>query len=410
LILLLTLFFLVSTIVCFILYRNIISPPVILSIVWLIVFGFYYFSPFVHSYDSPYYLIFIVGHLLFITGFILVSTPSYTKRVLKINKPKVHYYLNKRNFKIILFIESIILINGLINIRGILSSNYMINWWFSLKYAQNMGYYDIGMYFGNAVLFSFVISYVISGLYFYNKDKHDKELTRLFVIQIILSLLFAILSLGRTYIVQLIIPIFFIYIIINSKNIFNSLKLLIFFMGIILSTFFIINSLKYVNSTSSMIDSFYGYLTLSVRAFIDWSEINDTYMYGQNTFRFFFSFFNALGFNIETRQLVEEFISIGNNFTTNVYTIYKWYYSDFGWIYAVFMQLLLGAFHGVLYKNVLKKGTLTAIILLSIFYYPLVMQFFQDQYFSLTSTWIQTFFWILVVFKSGILVVKRELQ
>ncbi|MEQ2464764.1 O-antigen polymerase [Niallia hominis] len=401
-------FFLISTITCFLLYRNIINPPVILSFVWFIVFLFYTFSPFADFNFSHYYLIFVFGHFLFIVGFMLISKPLRKNKVIGIKKNNVNYYININSFKIIILIEFVILLLALFNIRKILSTNFINNWWFSLKYAKNMQYYDNGILFGYAVIFSFVLTYILFALYLNKKNTTDIELKKILYIQFVIAGIYAILSLGRTFIFLLFIPLFFIYIIYKSKNTFQTIRVMVIFFGGLLLIFFIINSLKNVQATSGMMDSFYLYVSGSIKAFIIWADFEENYMNGANTFRFVFSVLNSIGFDMESGKLIEDFIWLDSSHTTNVYTIYKWYYSDFGLFYALLIQFLLGMFHGLLYNNLFKKGTLTAVVLLSISFYPLIMQFFQDQYVALTSTWIQVLFWISLIFKSGFFIVKKK--
>ena len=84
---------------------------------------------------------------------------------------------------------------------------------------------------------------------------------------------------------------------------------------------------------------------------------------------------------------------------TNVYTFYDYYVRDFGCLYAVFAQFIAAYFHGISYKGMLKRNPLQ-IYYFSFLSYPLVMQFFQDQYISLLSTWIQIIIAGLIVFKT----------
>lgn len=406
---LIILFFFLSTVVCLFLYKNIISPPVILSIVWLTAFVFYSFSPFTDSFQSPHHFIFIIGHLFFIVGFVLVCRPQNQKPDIKSIEAK--YIIRYKSFIILLMIQIIILSIEIINAIEVVSNNYINNWWFSLKYARTMDYYNKGVLFDYTAILSFVITFILFSIYLFYKNNDKKKLKKLLILQLIIAVLFSLLSMGRTFIFQLIIPIFFIYIISKSKNNVQTLRVLIIFATIAILVFFLINSLKFINSTSNIMNSFYLYMSGSIKAFIDWIEINnDSLLYGENTFRFFLALFNSLGIDVDSKEIVEDFIMLGNGFSTNVYTVYKWYYSDFGLLYALFIQFLLGIFHGIMYKNAYKKGTISSIVLLSISYYPLIMQFFQDQYISLTSTWIQVFFWNLVILKSGIFISIRKLE
>ena len=107
--------------------------------------------------------------------------------------------------------------------------------------------------------------------------------------------------------------------------------------------------------------------------------------------------------------LVQNFISIGNGVTTNVYTFYQYYISDFGCIYALLIQFLVGIFHGVSYKNMSQmKNYWIYIFCFSI--YPLIMQFFQDQYISLMSTWIQILIFGFVFLRTNLIFSSYQIQ
>src|SRR5438128_12375967 len=103
-------------------------------------------------------------------------------------------------------------------------------------------------------------------------------------------------------------------------------------------------------------------------------------------FRTIFAVFNKIGFEIEVPPLIKEYQY--TPFASNVYTVYQPYFDDFSVFGILLIQFFLGLFHGFLYKKIESRKPIY-IILYSISLYPLFMQFFQDQYFNLLSTWIQ---------------------
>ncbi|MDO2410755.1 O-antigen polymerase [Enterococcus faecium] len=125
-----------------------------------------------------------------------------------------------------------------------------------------------------------------------------------------------------------------------------------------------------------------------------------TLLYGENTFRFFIAIFDVIFGVNKSSSLVQDFINIGNT-SINVYTFYQYYLYDFGPIYALIVQFIIGILHGVSFKNMSMKKPFW-IFLYSILIYPLLMQFFQDQYFSIFSTWMQ----LIIV---GFLTLKTDL-
>lgn len=147
---------------------------------------------------------------------------------------------------------------------------------------------------------------------------------------------------------------------------------------------------------STLLNIVFTYLSGSVYSLSEtWADRSFIHL-GKNTFRFFY----ALLGRTDTVSIVSNFTSF-DSFTTNVYTFYDFYIQDFGIGYAMLAQAIVASIHAVAYKLGCKKGSLGAIFITCILFYPLVMQFFMDAYLSLLSTWIQIFFVYLIVFKSG---------
>ena len=137
------------------------------------------------------------------------------------------------------------------------------------------------------------------------------------------------------------------------------------------------------------------YFSSSTVAFVEYMKSPKDYLYGANTFRFFIAILKSIGFNVNVPELIQEEIQFYGD-KTNVYTVLHYYVRDFGIIYAFFIQFVLGIFYGVLYKKAILKGTFSPfyIAVLSIFFFPLINQFFDDKYFSILSSWLQMIFWI----------------
>jgi oligosaccharide repeat unit polymerase len=147
------------------------------------------------------------------------------------------------------------------------------------------------------------------------------------------------------------------------------------------------------------------YLSGSIVAFGN-SFKNHEYMYGgKNTFRFLIAIGDALFGTSNALKLTNEFTVI-SNLRTNVYTFYDFYLRDFGVGYALLAQFVVSCIHGASYKK-MKEGNIFFTYLFSLLSYPLVMQFFQDQYCSLLSTWIQIVLVGILTLKTNIFVIKE---
>lgn len=135
------------------------------------------------------------------------------------------------------------------------------------------------------------------------------------------------------------------------------------------------------------------YLLGGISAFDSILHGTSSEMNGINTFRSVLAVFASFGFDVPVVDLVQDYAYIPH--PTNVYTVFFPYFVDFG-IFAVFLtQFIFGAAHTLLY-SLARRGSSVFAIIFSISVYPLFMQWFQDQYFSLLSTWVM--FGALVLF------------
>lgn len=115
--------------------------------------------------------------------------------------------------------------------------------------------------------------------------------------------------------------------------------------------------------------------------------------WGSMTFRTPLAVLKAIGVPVEVPNLIQP--SPLTRIPSNIYTVFSPYYRDFGVIGVGFFMLLLGALHGWVFRQ-LKTGMPIIIVANALLFYALLMQFFQDQYFSLMSQWIQILGWTYV--------------
>uniref|UniRef100_Q47GK7 Oligosaccharide repeat unit polymerase n=1 Tax=Dechloromonas aromatica (strain RCB) TaxID=159087 RepID=Q47GK7_DECAR len=113
--------------------------------------------------------------------------------------------------------------------------------------------------------------------------------------------------------------------------------------------------------------------------------------HGETTFRTIFAVLAKLGFNVPVVELIQPWA--GTKLSGNVYTVFMPYYRDFGLAGVALFLFFFGALHTWISRQASLDNPL-AVFLNAIFFYALVMQFFQDQYFSLLSQWVQMIFWM----------------
>ena len=263
------------------------------------------------------------------------------------------------------------------------------SFFFNLRWMLNEG----GESFGPieyAILFSFFASAVAVGrLYIGNRAPMDVTLA---IVAVVSAFTYATFASGRTFFFILVFLLMTPMVVLRYVS---AAKAGLIGGGVLLGLFVLIGVfLRSISQPDSIaqiapqaFNSFMHYLIGGTYALDTLLHQNMTLDYGANTFRFFYSLANAMGYDVEVKPLVQEF---SYPFPTNVYTIYQPYLMDLGLGFAMLIMILLGGFHGFLYRKVTgQEIRFGYLIVLSVAMYPLFMQFFQDQYFNLTSTWIQ---------------------
>jgi len=146
-----------------------------------------------------------------------------------------------------------------------------------------------------------------------------------------------------------------------------------------------------------MYDTFKIYLLGALPAFDNLLQQNLNAEFGLNTFKTFFTFIRKFDKNISVLPLTQNIVFVP--MPTNVYTVYQPYYRDFLLFGVIGIQFFLGIWHGFLYKKA-TMGKAYYVFLYALFLYPLFMQFFEDQYMSLLSMWVQYLSIIFIIFHS----------
>lgn len=339
----------------------------------------------------------VVGLCVFDIGFYaVVGSRSRRHDLLFVRTNQINDIWMKR----IIFMEGLVILLYLVLAIRYVSGHYTHNFYFSLKYGSVTGEFRTPILIGYLINFSIAFSAYVLYQYLSAPSSHDK---RILIIQIVIGIMGSLMTLGRTTLFLYIILMLSIFLVGQNVKQKQILKFTIGFLAVGVVFFGFYNVLKYPYKSSghslfySAIKSNIVYLSGSLVAFEKWAEMDYVLLYGANTFRFFIAVLNRLGFEIAPQNLVNPFIDISLNQNTNVYTIYYYYVSDFGLWYGYAMQLLIGGLHGILYKK-LFSGKAIWLYLFSLSLYPLSMQFFQDQYLSLTSTWIQFIFYGFLFF------------
>lgn len=142
------------------------------------------------------------------------------------------------------------------------------------------------------------------------------------------------------------------------------------------------------------------YVPVGLAAFAAEVARAEPLQWGAHTFRTGFAVMRALGADVPVASLVRPYIPVP--MLTNVYTAFSPYYADFGPVGVGAALGLFGAASGAAQTRA-RSGHPATLMIHAILLYALIMQFFQDQYASLASQWVQ-----LVVLTAALALLARR--
>jgi len=209
-------------------------------------------------------------------------------------------------------------------------------------------------------------------------------------VSLAISITYSLLATGRTFIFLLFIAIAFMCLVQQrvrpAQLVFGSLAFFaigFFGLGVL------VNKVGDGNDNTAAltaIDAFALY-SLSGLAAFDMSQAMPSGLdWGLNVFRSPIAVAKSLGFDVTVLPLVKEYVFVPE--PTNVYTVMLPYVRDFSWPGLILFFGLFGRMHSSLYWRA-KLGNPRCVVFYGLSVYPLLMQFFQDQYLSLLTTWAQ---------------------
>ena len=270
-----------------------------------------------------------------------------------------------------------------------LTDSFFLNLRISLtRFRDDFGGYGIWAY---GLTVSFVAAYcAVVRLSLARRKKTDAVVA---AIAVILALSYAALATGRTFVFLLFFVLCGPLLVLRRVG---PLKMSLGGAAFLLAVFVVYAGVfrKGVSAESSeylLQDSgsvIFDYVAGGSYAFDDLVSHPRELELGVNTFRTFFAVLQRIGVDIDVKGVVQEYT--GYSLSTNVYTVYQPYYLDFGSAGAAVFMALLGGLHGYAYRRVSgQRKDMFFVFMFSLSLYPLFMQFFQEQYFTLASTWLQ---------------------
>lgn len=386
------------------LFRDFLHPAVIFCLPWCVFLLLLGKTDYAFDGSSWVYYYFLLGGVIFIAGTILGN--RFVSKNMRIKGEVQDYYPNYFFLKILVVFDILFTVFTLFSYYKFIRANYMEN--IFLSYYINKSEFGASgiISYGRNVVLATVLCMIIG--YSHVPDDEKRKYKNFLIVQMVFYIALAMTNMTRNGILSSVLPIIFAIIIVGKAK--NKTIVRYGIIGVLgfIVLFSVVSILKapYLYKNANTIDVLLRQFSLyGTGGFVAFQKQFDSNLFphleGANTARFFLAISDKLfGTNLAP-PLIQQYISIGSNVSTNVYTFYYWYASDFGALYALFVQFIIGIFHGKIYRQ-MTEYKLLGIYNYCIFSYPLVMQIFQDQYFSLLSNWIQ-----LLVF--GILLLKTNL-
>jgi oligosaccharide repeat unit polymerase len=391
-------------------------PAVLFSFVWLVMIVVHILLrltilPQLYPLTSQVHWVFFIGCLCFSLGGVLQTlNPSATK----VSKSNYSGTISQDKKVNILFcvISTIAVAIGLpFYIKAIFNifiQSQAEDFFKGVRIALCYDDADIGpsKYF---VVLSFIV-FAFNLICFYTTKNKTKYNWILLFASLSVSIVYAVFSTGRTFFMM----IFAIYIGISyiySKQ-FSIKKiaglLLIIILGFGIMGVFLYQKGGDPNGTLEdnliSVSKDVGIYTSTPQSAlsVDIQKPKITDYSGSNSLRFFFKMLAQ--FNLSTtsysNSLIEEYTFVP--YATNVYTVYHPYIKDFGIFYAFAILMLFGIIHTMSYTYTVVNKSLSYSIYYAFLLYPVIMSFFEDQYFSLFSTWLQ-----VVIFTEVLVIINN---
>nr|WP_315149749.1 O-antigen polymerase [uncultured Flavobacterium sp.] len=374
-------------------------PPFLYSLVWFVVLFFHFLCitfDLIQIYELSFLALFVytLGVIIFTLGGLAIRLKL---KVEQINFEEDFFFEIRKRADDILLVITLIFLPVFILKSYQLAVEYMIyDSLFAGLRNSSVQEQDIGFSkYGMTIAY---VSFFLQGYrYVCNKDNKFKVFLSSFIL-----LIFCFFSTGRTFFILFLCLIFGILLIFKKLK----KKYLIYGMSSILVLFSSIGILlnkggstenSFAENITGIFESFMVYFVGGLSAFDSFIHSNYTNTYGENSFRFLYSMFYKMGVvTTKPSVLVDEYASIP--FDTNVYTIYKIYFQDFGPLFMIAVLFCMALLHTYFYFKAMSEHQFMPTFLYSIMLYPLFMSFFQEQYLTLMPTWIY-FIVIVMVLK-----------
>jgi len=371
-------------------YRDPLYPPVIQASLWLTVLCIFWAneSEF-YPLSAGVYFIFVTGAVLFALGAFLATyrfTPPHHSISFRHDRPdwfaSLLFWTPILGFPLMLRRALELTAHGL-------TGFFLVDLRFALQAKGSYGWLD---YLSVLALASAVVHFVIV---------RDRAGRLRFLVAAATAAGYGILTTGRSLLLFLILSILGIALITRRVRVSRALlaggvAVLVMFIGLGIALGKMGGLQLTLSERAAVVwESFRLYLLGSLPAFDRFVRSDVSPTYGANMFRSAIAALARLGLVEPPHGLVQPFVKVPE--PTNVYTVFQPYFGDFSYFGACFVPFFLGLLHGTVFRRA-TRGTPFWVVAYGLLLYPLCMQFFQDQYFNLLSTWAQLALWLVFYF------------
>ncbi len=234
------------------------------------------------------------------------------------------------------------------------TNSFLMDIRFALSYPE-LGYEGGYGWLSYAVPVAFSATFILISL-----DRGQRSRVLVFL-SVCLSLYYAVLMTGRTFVFQLIIPC---AVILLAKagyrvSVMSFVKLVVVLGCVFIGFGYALNKLETVEMTTGTVVSIYFLGPMSAMSQI--LEMPREVTDGAQTFRTFIAIASRLGAEVEPVELVKDFVFVP--YPANTFTVFRPYYEDFGIGFIFLTQFVFGVLHARLYKWALNGGELATIFL-----------------------------------------------
>jgi len=220
---------------------------------------------------------------------------------------------------------------------------------------------------------------------------------RIFWIALLSSLACCVLSTGRTYVLMLFAALAATQMLKNRQdNVSGLLRIgllpLLAFFVLFIGLVFVNKDVSNFEGTGAILTNFVlAYFVVPIPALDYVLTHSSEYTHAaHHTFALLLNIFSALGFSVNVPSAFDSYVFVP--LPTNVYTVYKFYFTDFGLIGALGGIIAIAFLQTVVYRRATNNGNVS-VFFCSILVFPAILSIFDDAYSG----------YLLLMIKAGIL-------